>query len=194
MTAHHDNARPPPTPPESDGTDGFDVEQLVNRFEKPLLRYVSQLLRGDPASCRDVVQDTFLKLHSLTRSKEHEAIRNVRQWLFRVAHNLAMDVQRKRRRRDQASDRLQQDPTLVERITHRGEPDARTQMMRSEEYAQTMEALGTLPPQEKQVVLLKVVENLTLREIGEITGLKIGTVHYRLTRALETLADTLDAE
>lgn len=169
----------------------MEIGAIMDEYEAPLLRYVSQLVWPDSESSQDVVQETFLRLHRLIEHGKGHTIDKVNQWLFRVAHNLAMDVQRKRGRTQKVTNRLQHDPVLNPEIGAEDQ-DAETEFARREACEAAMAALETLPEQERQVVTLKVLDDLTLREIGEILNLKIGTVHYRLTRGLEKLSKQLD--
>jgi len=63
--------------------------------------------------------------------------------------------------------------------------------MHREACENAMREVDRLPDEQRHVLLLKIIQGLTLREISEITGLKIGTVNYRLTQALATLASRL---
>ena len=51
--------------------------------------------------------------------------------------------------------------------------------------------LEQLPEEQRTVLLLKIMQGFTLREISEVTGLKIGTVNYRLTQGLRALSERL---
>lgn len=179
------------TTPACSADNSMEIGAIMNEYEAPLLRYVSQLVWPDVESSQDVVQETFLRLHRLLERDKGHTIEKVNQWLFRVAHNLAMDVQRKRGRTQNLTNRLQSDPVLNPEIGTEGR-DVESEFARREACQAAMAALETLPEQERQVVTLKVIDDLTLREIGEILDLKIGTVHYRLTRGLEKLSKQLD--
>lgn len=86
------------------------------------------------------------------------------------------------------------DPVINETgvVTSAG-PDAAEAAEHHETCALAVAELQSLPEEQKSVILLKVIHGLTLRETGEITGLKIGTVNYRLTQGLQTLAKRLKA-
>ncbi len=167
----------------------FDLAAVVDRYESPLLRYVGQLL-GAAEEVEDVVQDTFLKLHGQVARRGAESIAHLSSWLFRVAHNLAMDVGRKRKRRAALQQRVMADPVInpveVQRL-----PAPDEKLGRREACEMAVAELQTLPDEQRQVVLLKIIQGLTLREISEITGLKIGTVNYRLTQGLRALSERL---
>lgn len=168
----------------------FDFVQVVDRFETPLLRYAGQVLGPDIAEAReDIVQETFLRLHQYVEKHGHCSIENLTSWLFRVAHNLAIDC---RRRRDSEK--------KVLHGSKDGLPDASVSsealeglagLVHKEACSRAMAELQRLPEPEKHVLLLKIVHGMTLREISEITGMSMGNVDYRIGQGLRVLARRL---
>jgi RNA polymerase sigma factor (sigma-70 family) len=175
-------------------TPEFDLAAVMRQYESALLRYVGQLLGSRYDEAQDVVQEVFIRLHRQVTGSGTRSIDNLRCWLYRVSHNLAMDVGRKRRRRHCLQEQIMSDPVINETgvVTSAG-PDAAEAAEHHETCALAVAELQSLPEEQKSVILLKVIHGLTLRETGEITGLKIGTVNYRLTQGLQTLAKRLKA-
>ena len=68
------------------------IYEVVERYERPLVRYAARLL-GDVEHARDVVQDTFLQLIRQDHSKLDGRLP---EWLFTVCRNRALDVRKKR--------------------------------------------------------------------------------------------------
>lgn len=165
----------------------FDLGAIVREYESPLLRYVGRLIGTRYDEAQDVVQDVFMKLHGQVTRHGLASISNMRCWLYRVAHNLAMDYGRSRRRRRELEDKALGDPTVMERVGGGHMEDAGDCERRDSAQA-AMAAVSALPEEQKNVVLLKIIQGLTLREISGITGMKIGTVNYRLTQGLRRLA------
>jgi RNA polymerase sigma-70 factor (ECF subfamily) len=170
--------------------DATDFAAVVSRFETPLLRYVGQLLKPTPHEAEDVVQEVFLRLHRQVSKKGWSSIRNMKTWVFRVAHNLTLDEIRKRGRerrvRDEAAQDGQKARTAKDEIG-----DELGDMVRREACTIAMSQLQTLSEEERQVILLRIIEGLSLREIGEITGLSTGNVDYRINKALRELTGRL---
>jgi len=170
----------------------IELGDAMAEYESKLLRYVGQILWPDRESTQDVVQDTFLRLHRQIADGKADAVTNLASWLYRVAHNLAMDVLRKRKRDQKLEAQVLADPVINPEIAN--QPEAPTEVMARRESCEiAVREMQRLPEEQKQVLLLKIMEGLTLREISEITGMKIGTVNYRLTQGLMTLADRLRA-
>jgi len=167
-----------------------DLEAVVKEYETPLLRYVSRLIGSRYDEAQDVVQDVFLKLHKRISSPGQEQIGNMRSWLYRVAHNLAMDYGRGRKRRKTLEEKALSDPSVMEKVKGSQLGDARD--IERKEFGQiALGAVEKLPDEQKNVLLLKMIQGFTLKEISGITGLKIGTVNYRLTQGLRTLTKQL---
>jgi RNA polymerase sigma-70 factor (ECF subfamily) len=156
----------------------------VQQYQSPLLRYAEQILRHEPDQAHDVVQDVFVRLHQALH--DGQCIGNVKSWLYRLTHNLAIDRYRKTQRRARLNGTIfaQEEPV-------RPEIEARS---RGEAAQLAVSELGELPAQQREVVMLKIVQELTFQEIADITGEKIPTLHYRLNQGLRALARRLKAK
>ena len=157
----------------------------VSQYETPLLRYVGQLLgRGMAHEAEDVVQETFLRYYRES-SRDGAAVRNVSTWLFRVAHNLTMDALRRRVRQSKSEARLGN--------ASPAQPDALEKLAHRESCDEALAELHRLPEEQRQVLLLRVVQGMKLREISEVTGLSVGNAGYRISEGLQELARRLKA-
>lgn len=170
--------------------ENVELHVVMEQYQLSLMRYVSQLTWPDTETCQDVVQETFLRLHHCLQDRGREPITKVGHWLYRVAHNLAMDMLRRKRRVTNLQTRLLVDPVVNPESVYSPETPVQA-LVRDELQTLAVGAMHQLPDEQRQVVLLKIMEGLTLREISEITGMKIGTVNYRLTQALATMAAEL---
>lgn len=171
-------------------SNGEGMAELVARYQTSLLRYVGQILGPDTPEVQDVVQDAFLRFHRQMGCDGPEAIRNQRSWLFRVAHNLARDVGRRRQRQRRLREQVLGDPT-VRSTSAVAAADPAAGLARRESCELAVQEMSTLPEEQRTVLFLKIMQGMTLREISEVTGMKIGTVNYRLTQGLRELARRL---
>jgi RNA polymerase sigma-70 factor (ECF subfamily) len=157
------------------------LQEIVERYQARLTRYCEQMLRGQRDLAADVVQDTFLKLH---RALEQDAeIANLASWLYRVAHNLAIDVHR----RDARDRRIGVELAAAPPVSEHGS----VVLSRVESRKLAVSEMQYLPAEQRQVLLLKVIEGMTLQQVADTTGEKISTVHYRLSTGLKALARRL---
>lgn len=155
-------------------------EAIVSEYEAGLLRYAARLV-NDYNVAQDVVQDTFIKLFRKWK-EELEPSPKISSWLYRVAHNCAVDYLRKETRhhvlhRRQAKERRQ----FVA-------PDRGEGFRISAEAERAAIALEMLDMRERQLVVLKVYEEKSYKEISDITGLTVSNVGYILHHAMKKLA------
>ena len=147
-----------------DHSDRF--EELVDRHEDTLFRAALAIL-GDVQEAEDAVQDTFLRYlekRPELRDGDHE-----KAWLLKVAANRCKSILRTRRRR----------PT-VELLDIYPVPE-------EEGSRELMEAILTLPANQRSAVHLHYYEGYTSEEIGAILGQRPGTVRSHLSRARDAL-------
>ncbi len=169
-----------PTRPSRAEPNNKDFEALVSRYEGPLLRYVTRILR-DADAAQDVVQNTLIKL--LKRWKDAlEPSPQMSAWLYRVAHNGAVDYIRKESRKRDLHVRHSEEVKTGETLAM---PEIRE---RSEALELAESLLGVLSLREQQLVVLKVYEEKSYRELSAITGLGQGNVGYILHHAMKKMA------
>jgi len=154
------------------------LQEHVERYQARLTRYCEQILRSRPDLAGDVVQDTFLKLHRALI--DNAEIANVASWLYRVAHNLAIDVHR----RDARDRRLGEKLAAAPPVTEHGS----VVLSRVESRKLAVSEMQHLPIEQRQVLLLKIIEGMTLQQVADTTGEKLSTVHYRVGAGLKALA------
>ena len=163
-------------------SEAFDA--LVRAYESRLLRYATRLT-SDAAAAEDLVQETFLKL--LRRWKGTlEPAPGLLAWLYRVLHNEAIDhLRRESRRRRLHRQNAEETPSDT--------PPDRGFGTRVPERARIAgEALAILTPRERNLVVLKVFEERSYREIAELTGLRPGNIGFILHHAMRKLARHLE--
>jgi len=156
---------------------------VVREYEAALLRYATRITGNDNLA-QDIVQDAFLKL---LRSWKDDMTPspNMSSWLYRVAHNRSIDYIRRAKRRRQLHQKHaeeQDDYTLP----NRGEG-----FQISEAAAAADVALQSISLRERELVVLKVYEEKSYKEISEITGLTVSNVGYILHHAMKKLAKHL---
>jgi RNA polymerase sigma-70 factor, ECF subfamily len=156
-----------------------EVAVLFDRFRDPLLRYLCSFRLTVPDG-EEILQDVFLALfRHLDRGK---SVENVRGWLFRVAHNLALR-RRYRTRRDFETlaetgieDRAA-DPAL--------NPEDRLSHTQAQQRLQAV--VVALPEQDRRCLSLRA-EGLRYREIGGVLDMSLGAVSITLARSLARIA------
>jgi RNA polymerase sigma-70 factor (ECF subfamily) len=157
--------------------DHLAFKRLVERYQSRLLNFLYRYLR-DRETAEDLTQEAFLKVYQAAPRFEPRA--KVRTWIFTIAYNLAVNELRRRQRRGFFGLFVHEDR---ERVTMEA-PEAGDRL----ELAETMtKALSLLPDNQKAALLLRVRDELSYQEIGEILGVSRSSVESLLFRARERL-------
>jgi len=142
-----------------------EYNKSVDDFSDGLFRFVVKNIRNEEKA-RDIVQDTFVKLW---QKVEEVSAEKVKSYLFTTAYRTMIDYIRKDKRQTEFTD------AHADKLSH------------SEQYSDINEilhqALETLPPQQKSVVMLRDYEGYSYDEIGEITSLNPSQVKVYIYRA-----------
>ncbi|MEJ7624832.1 MAG: sigma-70 family RNA polymerase sigma factor [Pyrinomonadaceae bacterium] len=163
--------------------DGF--EELVRRYQRPITSYVFRML-GDYDSALDVTQEVFIKVYrSLTKySPEYK----FSTWLYRIAHNAAIDHMRRNSVNTHSIEAENADGTFQIQIeSPAASPE--TEHERGEWRTEIDTVVRCLPSAYRDLILLRHGRDLTYDEIAEVTGLPLGTVKNRLFRAREMMRE-----
>ncbi len=158
----------------------FDV--LYRRYLDRVYGYAFYQL-GDHHDAEDATERTFMAaLRALPGFREEGA--TFRAWLFRIAHNTLANAHRTRRRR-----RTEPLPEGLERAAPNADPAGL--VLEAEEARRVLHAVAELPDDRRQVVLLRFVDGLSSREIGQVMDRSEGAARVLLHRALRDLAALL---
>ncbi|HRG97754.1 MAG TPA: RNA polymerase sigma factor [Polyangiaceae bacterium] len=164
---------------------------LVRRHQGPLFHFAFRQLRSAPAA-EDVVQEAFVRVVQSAAEFKNEA--RFTTWVYTITRNLCIDQLRKRaHRRHPSLDEARGDDgdrTLGEVVADRS-ADVERQAAGAELKQQVAAAVEQLPPDQKEVFLMREVANLPFKEIAEITGVPENTVKSRMRYALERLQAAL---
>jgi RNA polymerase sigma-70 factor, ECF subfamily len=152
------------------------VASLYVKHGEELRLFVLGVLR-DADLATDVLQATFAKAVEVGHTAREETLKG---WLFRVAFHEALALRRKQAVRDKANRRL-----AVENGSRSESPV--DEVCRWETVASVRQALNQLPPEQRQVVQMRMYEQKKFITIAEELGLPLGTVLTRMQAALKKL-------
>lgn len=159
--------------------DAAAFETLYRRHRDRLYRFLVRQLRNG-ALADEVFQDIWQRVIAARAGWSPDALFTT--WLYRIAHNRLADHWRAAQHRPPPPE----DADLrTARIVDPDSPERR--LSEFEQRRQLQLALETLPPEQREVVLLRLEQELTLEEIGEITGVGRETVKSRLRYAMDKL-------
>jgi RNA polymerase sigma factor (sigma-70 family) len=191
-TFSQENPEPPVPPcgtPSRDAEEGMVetreqfVERALAEYESPLVGYAYGFVH-DLERARDIVQDTFIRLCQQDMAKVKDGLKN---WLFTVCRNRALDVLRKESRATPLDDDL-----LKRRATEAPSPDE--SLDQTERMAWVMRYLDRLSENQRTVILMKFRDGLSYQEICDATGLSSGNVGFLIHAGLKRLRELLPSE
>jgi RNA polymerase sigma factor (sigma-70 family) len=166
------------------------MDDRRQRFEAEALPHMdaaynlARWLSRSPADAEDIVQDAMLRAFRAYGGFRGGA---VKPWLLAIVRNCWRDAARDRRRR--AHDPIPGDDVLVE-----GAPTPEARALAASEGRKLNDAIAGLPVEFREALILREMEDMSYREIAEITAVPIGTVMSRLARARALLRERWPAE
>lgn len=159
------------------------MSALYDAHAAAVYGYVCALL-SDAAEAEDVVQTVFLR--ALEQSKRWFGLRNPTGYLYRTARNEALDRLRKREVRIRKAADVQREFALLEPVG--------ASLAAAEEQARINTALLALSTEQREVVVLKLYQEHTFKEIAVLTGVSLNTAASRYRYALAKLKEILEEE
>lgn len=163
--------------------DGF--EELVRRYQRPITNYVFRMLNDYDASL-DVTQEVFIKVYNSLGKYSSEY--KFSTWLYRIAHNAAIDHIRRKSPNQQSIEAENGDGSYQLQIESPN-PTPEQDRERSEWRTEIAAVVKCLPAAYRELILLRHSQDLSYDEIAEITNLPLGTVKNRLFRAREMMRE-----
>ncbi|MDY0022989.1 RNA polymerase sigma factor [Arenimonas caeni] len=159
--------------------DAGAFEDLYARHRLRLYRHLQRQLR-DPGLAEELFQDVWQRVIAARGRYRPEA--KFGTWLHQIAHNRLADHWRAKSHRPDAPEDAKE---AAERLP---DPDTPERALSAfEERRRLQLALEELPPEQREVLLLRLEQELTLEQIGEITGAGRETVKSRLRYAMDKL-------
>ena len=155
-------------------------ERLYQRHRGKLYRFLARQLHGNGALADELFQDVWQRVISARQGWRPDAAFST--WLYRIAHNRLADHWRALQHRPPAPEDADE---RTERVPDHDTPER--QLTEFEERRRLQMALDELPDDQREVILLRLEQELTLEEIGEMTGVGRETVKSRLRYAMDKL-------
>ncbi|WP_146909915.1 RNA polymerase sigma factor [Arenimonas daejeonensis] len=154
-------------------------QTLYSRHRGPLFRHLGRQVR-DTALAEELFQDVWQRV--ITARERYRPDAKFGTWLYQIAHNRVADHWRAKQHRPDAPGDADE---LASRVPDPETPER--QLSSFEERRRLQLALEELPEDQREVVLLRLEQELSLEEIGEITGVGRETVKSRLRYAMDKL-------
>lgn len=156
----------------------FDV--LLERNQEALFAYIMRLTQ-DVDQANDVFQETFMKAIVCIRSHQYKTTGKFSAWLMRIAHNLVIDSVRNNRNMPQYDGDMQNN--VLYNNVRLSQECCEEDMLRQADLTTLEKLIGMLPPVQQEIVHLRFYEDLSFKEIAQITNVSINTALGRMRYA-----------
>ena len=162
----------------------YALEVLIKRHQAKIYGFILSKV-SDSALADDIFQDTFIKVINTVRSNKYNEEGKFLPWVIRIAHNLVMDHYRKEKRNKVINDTeemplflfLADESDTVEGLLVKDQINRDIQIL-----------LNELPDDQKQVVMMRLYQELSFKEIAEETNVSINTALGRMRYGLLNLS------
>ena len=159
-------------------------EELVNRHKNKVFSYINLYIR-DQALAEDIFQDTFLKVIQSVKTGKYYEDGKFLSWVMRIAHNLIIDNYRRIRQLNVVSnDSCESDLFNSSKLSDASIED---EYVKNQIKKDIRSMIGSLPEEQREVVILRHYSDMSFKEIADITGVSINTALGRMRYALINL-------
>lgn len=161
---------------------------LIERHQTKVFGFIYSKV-GNRDIADDIFQDTFIKVvHTLKTDRYNEEGKFL-PWVIRIAHNLVIDHFRREKR--MCLQRDHEDYSIFEFISD-DSPSIDKEMMETQLQNRMMLLIGELPEDQRQVLMMRMYQDMSFKEIAESTDVSINTALGRMRYALINLRKLID--
>lgn len=168
-------------------------EKLIVKYEGKIYAIAFKVFKNE-ADAYDVAQEICIKLYHKINLFRFES--KFSTWLYRLATNTAIDEYRKAKRKRNHESSYDEpidtgEDMMSKQLVDRGETPEQT-VIRSEKAQYVWEALEQLKPDQKEIIVMKDIEEKSYQEISDLLDINLGTVKSRLARSRIALKNVLE--
>ena len=156
-------------------------DELLARYQSKLYSYIYFIVRNVTLA-EDLFQETFVKVITTIRQGNYSETGRFGAWLTRIAHNLIIDYFRQ----DKSENTISNDETESDLFNDvdLSDDDVETKMVNAQVLSDVRRLIGALPSSQREVVYMRFYQDLSFREIADLTGVSINTALGRMRYAL----------
>lgn len=158
---------------------------LMERYEQPLLRYIKRLTGWRESEAEDILQESFIKAYRSLNS--YDIGLKFSSWLYRIAHNQAVDTLRKEHSRAFGG------VFSLDDLAHllRDPSDLEAELLKRERFQEIEQAIYALPLKYREVLILRFLEEKEYDEIVDILKKPKGTIATLIRRGRKLLLENI---
>lgn len=164
------------------------IEVLIERYKSKVYSYILLNVKN-PTIADDIFQDTFLKVMSSLRSRSYSEEGKFLPWVMRIAHNLVIDYFRYDKNNGLTSS---DENEFVLNSTSLADSTIEDRLVDEQILTDVKKLLEYLPPEQKEVIMLRHYGGMSFKEIADVTNVSINTALGRMRYAIMNLRRIVD--
>lgn len=164
------------------------LASLIERHQSKIYGFIYSKVNDRDLS-DDIFQDTFIKVIKTLKTKSYNEEGKFLPWMMRIAHNLVVDHFRKAKK--MPFQRETEEYSIFNYMTDNA-PTIESQMITEQVEVDLTRLLDELPDDQKEVLVMRMYQDLSFKEIAELTGVSINTALGRMRYALLNLRKIIE--
>ena len=161
---------------------------LINRHQSKIFGFIYSKI-SDRDISNDIFQDTFIKVIRTLKSKSYNEEGKFLPWVMRIAHNLIIDHYRKNKKMPMFRET---EEFSIFSIMSDDSPTIENKIIREQVEIDLKKLIEELPADQKEVLVMRLYQDMSFKEISEITGVSINTALGRMRYALMNMRKVID--
>ncbi|MEN0003178.1 MAG: sigma-70 family RNA polymerase sigma factor [Bacteroidota bacterium] len=155
-------------------------EELLNRHQQKIYTSIYLFVK-DQSLAEDIFQEVFIKIIDTLRKGKYNHEGKFLQWAMRIAYNMCVDYFRRNKRRPKVSPTDEFD---IFDVLQSHDDNAEQAIMKSQTHDKVRRLVDMLPPEQREVVILRHYADMSFKEIAKLTRVSINTALGRMRYAL----------
>ncbi|WP_418262700.1 RNA polymerase sigma factor [Flavobacterium faecale] len=164
------------------------LEILIKRHQSRIYGFIFSKI-GDTDISNDIFQDTFIKVIKTLKNDSYNEEGKFLPWVMRIAHNLIIDHFRRNKKMPMFRET---EAFSIFSIMSDDSPNIENQIITDQVENDVRKLLDALPEDQKEVLMMRMYQDMSFKEISEITGVSINTSLGRMRYALMNLRKVID--
>jgi len=161
---------------------------LIERHQARIYNFIYSKIQDRDLS-DDIFQDTFIKVIKTLKTKSYNEEGKFLPWVMRIAHNLVVDHFRKNKKMPMQRDSGEYS---VFSFLFDSSPNIESQMITEQVELDLTRLIDELPDDQKEVLIMRIYQDMSFKEISDLTGVSINTALGRMRYALMNLRKVIE--
>ena len=161
---------------------------LIKRHQSKIYGFIYSKV-SDRDISDDIFQDTFVKVIRTLKTKSYNEEGKFLPWIMRIAHNLIVDYYRNNKKMPMQRDT---EEFSIFSVIHDNDPNIESQIIGLQIESDLKKLIEELPDDQKQVLVMRMYQDLSFKEISSLTGVSINTALGRMRYALMNLRKIIE--